>query len=54
MDYKNVDEVLNTFADTTIANARKNLVDDRKSFGALYQNLFYVTRNKLGCLLLNF
>ena len=54
MDYKNVDEVLNTFADTTIANARKNLVDDRKSFGALYQNLFYVYEKQTGLFIIEF
>jgi len=54
MIYKNVDEVLNTFADTTIDNARKNLVDDRMSFGALYENLSYVYEKETGLFILEF
>jgi hypothetical protein len=54
MVYKNLDEVLNTFADTTISNARKNLVDDRKSFGALYENLSYVYEKETGLFILEF
>lgn len=41
MNFKNVDEVLNAFAKNVIREARKNLVDDRKSFGALYETLDY-------------
>ena len=54
MIYKNVDEVLNNFADTVISDARKNLVDDRKSFGALYQNLSYISEKETGLFIIEF
>ena len=41
MELKNVDDVLNLFAKTVVADAKKNLVDDRKSLGDLYKSVSY-------------
>lgn len=41
MELKNVDDVLNLFAKTIVEDAKKNLVDDRKSLGDLYKSVSY-------------
>jgi len=41
MELKNVDDALNLFAKTVVADAKKNLVDDRKSLGDLYKSVSY-------------
>ena len=41
MELKNVDAFLNAFAKQIVDNAKKNLVDDRKSLGSLYQSVSY-------------
>ena len=41
MELKNVDDVLNLFAKTVVEDAKKNLVDDRKSLGDLYKSVSY-------------
>lgn len=54
MEFKNVDEVLGAFAKEVIVGARKNLVDDRKSFGPLYDNLDYTFEKETGYWLISF
>jgi len=41
MELKNVDAFLNAFAKNIVDSAKKNLVDDRKSLGSLYQSVSY-------------
>lgn len=41
MELNNVDDVLNLFAKTVVDDAKKNLVDDRKSLGDLYKSISY-------------
>jgi len=54
MDFKNVDEVLNAFAERVIDNSKKNLVDDRKSFGDLYNTLSYTYEKEKDLFLIDF
>tara|TARA_R110000772_G_scaffold2569_1_gene9316 strand:- start:246 stop:776 length:531 start_codon:yes stop_codon:yes gene_type:complete len=54
MEFKNVDEVLNAFAERVIDNSKKNLVDDRKSFGDLYNTLSYTYEKEKDLFLIDF
>jgi len=54
MDYKNVDEVLNIFGKTIVNEAKKNLVDERMSFGDLYQTLDYSYEQKRDSFIVGF
>ena len=54
MKFKNVDEVLNAFAERVIDNSKKNLVDDRKSFGDLYNTLSYTYEKEKDLFLIDF
>ena len=46
MEFKNVDEVLNAYAEYVVDSAKKNLVDERKSLGDLYKSVDKGVRGK--------
>ena len=54
MEFKNVDDVLNQYAKYVIDGAKKNLVDDRKSRGSLYNSLSYTYEKSQDEFLLDF
>ena len=54
MDFKNVDEVLNAYAEYVVDSAKKNLVDERKSLGDLYKSVSYKYEKSQDLFLLDF
>ena len=54
MELKNVDDVLQAFAEYVVDSAKKNLVDDRKSLGDLYKSVSYTYDNSQNLFLLDF
>jgi len=54
MDFKNVDEVLNAYAEYVVDSAKKNLVDERKSLGDLYKSVSYKYEKSQNLFLLDF
>ena len=54
MDFKNVDEVLNAYAEYVVDSAKKNLVDERKSLGDLYKSVSYTFDKSQNLFLLDF
>jgi hypothetical protein len=54
MDFKNVDEVLNAYAEYVVDSAKKNLVDERKSLGDLYKSVSYKYEKSQNQFLLDF
>lgn len=54
MDFKNVDEVLNAYAEYVVDSAKKNLVDERKSLGDLYKSVSYTFDKSQDLFLLDF
>ena len=54
MEFKNVDEVLNAYAEYVVDSAKKNLVDERKSLGDLYKSVSYKYEKSQDLFLLDF
>ena len=54
MDFANIEVILNNYAKKVISDARKNLVDDHKSLGSLYNSLNYSLETEVGAFLVNF
>ena len=54
MEFKNVDEVLNAYAEYVVDSAKKNLVDERKSLGDLYKSVSYKYEKSQDFFLLDF
>jgi len=54
MQFKNVDEVLNAYAEYVVDSAKKNLVDERKSLGDLYKSVSYKYEKSQDLFLLDF
>jgi len=54
MEFKNVDEVLNAYAEYVVDSAKKNLVDERKSLGDLYKSVSYKYEKSQNLFLLDF
>ena len=54
MKLDNIKEILNNYAEKVISDARKNLVDDHKSSGDLYNSLDYKLDTEVGAFLVDF
>jgi hypothetical protein len=54
MNFDNVDDILNSFAKKVISDAKKNLVDDGKSLGDLYNTLNYTLDDEQDQFLIDF
>ena len=54
MDYKNLDLILDKYAKLVVNQAKKNLVDERKSLGNLYKTLNYEVIKQSNLFLVDF
>ena len=54
MDYKNLDLILDKYAKLVVNQAKKNLVDERKSLGNLYKTLNYEVIKESNLFLVDF
>jgi hypothetical protein len=54
MEFDNIKDILNSYAKKVIGDARKNLVDDHKSLGSLYNSLDYKLDTEVGSFLVDF
>ena len=54
MEFDNIKDILNSYAKKVISDARKNLVDDHKSLGSLYNSLDYKLDTEVGSFLVDF